>query len=40
MQQEMGSPTELLDITGIKKGIYILKFNGKKGSYYRKVVVQ
>jgi 1,4-alpha-glucan branching enzyme len=40
MQQEMGSPTELLDITGIKKGIYILRFNGKKGSYYRKVVVQ
>ncbi len=40
MQQEMGSPSALLDITGLKKGIYILRFDGKKGSYYRKVVVQ
>jgi len=40
MQQNMISPSVLLDVTGIKKGIYILRFDGKKGSYYRKVVVQ
>ena len=40
MQQNMISPSVLLNVTGIKKGIYILRFDGKKGSYYRKVVVQ
>jgi len=33
------SQSGVLDLTGFKKGIYILKLDGEKGSYYRKVVV-
>ena len=40
LEQNLENPTESLDISAYGKGIYLLRFEGKTGSWYRKVVVE
>jgi len=40
LQQNLENPTESLDLSSFGKGIYLLRFEGKTGSWYRKVVVE
>jgi len=40
LQQNLENPTESLDISAYGKGIYLLRFEGKTGSWYRKDVVE
>ena len=40
LQQNLENPTESLELSSYGKGIYLLRFEGKTGSWYRKVVVE
>ncbi len=40
LQKNIENPTETLDLTGYKSGVYILRFEGKEGRSFRKVIVQ
>jgi len=40
LQKILDSATENLDLTGYGKGVYLLRYEGKEGRSYRKVVVE
>ena len=40
MQQNLRDASGMLDISGFRKGVYMLRFEGKNSRYYRKVILQ